>query len=226
MSSNSARSDPPGQLGAGEFVALLAMLMALQALGVDSMLPALDRIAHDLHVVSANQRQLVIGVFLISAGLTALIPGPLADRYGRRPVVLVALGGYVALSLVCALAPTFPLLLAGRIGMGLFGSALSVLPTAIIRDRFDGDRMARTQSLVGMVFMVVPMVAGLPFVFFFVVATVVAAVKGALFVVGAFCRRMRHFCNFVRHDRFLFSFQWDLHMVLALIYTEARPFIK
>ena len=64
MSSNSARSDPPGQLGAGEFVALLAMLMALQALGVDSMLPALDRIAHDLHVVSANQRQLVIGVFL------------------------------------------------------------------------------------------------------------------------------------------------------------------
>ena len=159
MQPDSAATNPPGQLGAREFVALLAMLMALQALGVDSMLPALDRIAHDLHVASANQRQLVIGVFLISAGLTALVPGPLADRYGRRPVVLGALGGYVALSLVCALAPTFPLLLAGRIGMGLFGSALSVLPTAIIRDRFEGDRMARTQSLVGMVFMVVPMVA-------------------------------------------------------------------
>ena len=159
MSSDIAATNPPRQLGAGEFVALLAMLMALQALGVDAMLPALDRIGRDLHLASANQRQLVIGVFLISSGLTALLPGPLADRFGRRPVVLVAVGGYVALSLVCALAPTFHLLLAGRIGMGIAGSALSVLPTAIIRDRFEGDRMARTQSLVGMVFMVVPMLA-------------------------------------------------------------------
>lgn len=159
MSSDTATPSPPGTLGGGEFVAMMALLMALQALAVDSMLPALDRIGAELHTTSANQRQLVIGVFLMSAGASALIPGPLADRFGRRPVVLAALAGYVVLSLLCALAPSFPLLLAGRMGMGIAGAGLSVLPAAIIRDRFAGDRMARMQSLVSMVFMVVPMLA-------------------------------------------------------------------
>lgn len=147
------------RLGPREFVALMAMLQALQALAVDSMLPALGTLSAELGVHDANRRQLVVGLFLIFAGLGALVPGTLADRYGRRPVLLTALAGYVALTTACALATSFDALLLFRCGLGLACAGLTVLPVAIIRDSYEGDRMARLQSMVSMVFMVVPMIA-------------------------------------------------------------------
>ena len=144
------RSAEPARfpMGEREFVALMAMLQALQALAIDVMLPALGTMAHELGVAGANQRQLVIGVFLIGSGLGSLVPGALADRFGRRPVVLTCLGAYVVISLACALVSDFTMLLVLRGVLGLFTAGLMVLPMAIIRDRFSGDRMARTQSLV------------------------------------------------------------------------------
>ncbi len=146
-------------MGEREFVALMAMLQALQALAIDAMLPALGVMSRDLGVADANQRQLVIGIFLICSGLGSLFPGSLADRFGRRPVLFVCVGGYVFFSLASALAPTFDALLAMRACAGLLSSGMIVLSATIIRDRFSGDKMARTQSLVGVVFMVVPMAA-------------------------------------------------------------------
>jgi DHA1 family bicyclomycin/chloramphenicol resistance-like MFS transporter len=148
-----------GKMGNREFVALMAMLQALQALAIDAMLPALGVLSRDLGATGPNDRQLVIGVFLICAGLFSLFPGSLADRFGRRPVLFVCLSGYVAMNLAAAFAPTFTILLICRGLTGAFASGLLVLSGAIIRDRFEGDRMARTQSLVGVVFMIVPMVA-------------------------------------------------------------------
>lgn len=142
-----------------EFVTLMASLQALQALAIDVMLPALGAISRDLHVADANQRQLVVGVFLICAGAGSLFPGALADRFGRRPVALVAIAAYVGFSFLCAIAGSFELLLVARAAMGLSSAALMVMPMTILRDRFDGDRMARTQSLISMTFMVVPMIA-------------------------------------------------------------------
>lgn len=137
----------------------MAMLQALQALAIDAMLPALGIMSQELGVSDANQRQLVVGLFLVGAGATSLFPGALADRYGRRPVLFWCLGGYVLLNIAAALAPSFDALLICRTLAGGFSSGLIVLTSAIIRDRFGGDRMARTQSLVSMVFMVVPMAA-------------------------------------------------------------------
>ena len=77
----------PRQTGEREFVVLMASLMALVALSIDSMLPALGEIAKDLNAGDPNRRQLVIGVYLFGAALGALLPGALADRYGRRPVL-------------------------------------------------------------------------------------------------------------------------------------------
>ncbi len=146
-------------IGGAEFVAMMAATMALQALAVDSMLPALGLIAHDLGVSNPNHRQLVVGVFLVAAGIGSLLPGPLSDRYGRRRVLLVCFAGYSALSLGCALAPGFNTLIALRILQALASAGLTVLPAAIIRDRHSGDAMARMLSTVGMVFMIAPMVA-------------------------------------------------------------------
>jgi len=146
-------------MGGREFVALMAALQALQALAIDVMLPALGVMARELGVAAANERQLVISMFLLGSGLGSLVPGTIGDRFGRRPVVLTCLAAYFAISLACALVRDFTLLLALRFVLGLFTSGLMIMPMAIIRDRFSGDRMARTQSLISMVFMVVPMLA-------------------------------------------------------------------
>lgn len=144
-----------------EFVGLMAAMMALQALAIDVMLPGLAAIASDLGAASPNDRQLVIGVFLVASGAFALFPGPLADRFGRRPVVLTCLAGYAVMSLIGAFVTDFFSLLVLRAVQGAFSAGLMTMPLAIVRDRFSGDRMARTQSMIAVVFMVVPMLAPL-----------------------------------------------------------------
>jgi DHA1 family bicyclomycin/chloramphenicol resistance-like MFS transporter len=150
---------PGAKLGEREFVALMAMIMALQALCIDSMLPALGIMAEDLGVRDPNQRQLIVGVYLIAAGIGSLFPGALADRFGRRSVLFASLAAYVALTVACALVTDFTALLVLRAAQAITSAGLSVLPNAIIRDRFSGDRMARAQSTVAVIFMIVPMAA-------------------------------------------------------------------
>ncbi len=146
-------------VGMREFVVLMAALMSLNALAIDAMLPALDEIAQAYRVTDPNQRQLVVGVYLLASGLGALLPGSLADRFGRRPVLFTSLGLYALFGLACAFAPTFDVLLVLRFAQGFLTAGLIVLPAAIIRDRFEGDRMARLLSLIFLVFMIVPVVA-------------------------------------------------------------------
>lgn len=145
-------------MGERKLVFMMAALMSLQALGIDSMLPALGMIGDDLGA-PGNERQLVIGAYLLGSGLGALAPGVLADRYGRRPVLLFSIVLYALLSLVCALVTSFPVLVGLRMGQAFLTAGLSVLPAAIIRDRVGGDRMARMMSTIMVVFMVVPVLA-------------------------------------------------------------------
>lgn len=147
------------RIGPRQFVMMMAMIMALQSLAIDSMLPALATLARELGAPSANSRQYVVGIFLISNGAFSLYPGVLSDRFGRRPVLIVCLLGYVIASAACIIAPTFDVLLAARAACGIAAAGLTVLPSAIIRDQFEGDRMARMQSMVAMVFMAVPILA-------------------------------------------------------------------
>lgn len=147
------------KIGGLEFILLMGLVQALQALAVDSMLPALGQMARELGSRDPNERQLVVGVFLIFSGLGCLVPGALADRFGRRPVLLGCIGAYVTCSAACGLVQNFTQLLVLRALVGFACAGLAVLPAAIIRDLHEGDRMARMQSTVSMVFMIVPMIA-------------------------------------------------------------------
>ena len=149
---------PTSPLKERELIWMMAMLMALQAFGIDAILPALDELAADLGA-PGNDRQFVIGIYLLAAGLGALVPGALADRFGRRPVLLAAIGAYVVLSLGSALAPSFDALIAVRAAQGFFGAGIIALPPAIIRDRVGGDRMARLMSLIFVIFLLTPAIA-------------------------------------------------------------------
>ena len=150
---------PRFAMGEREFVAILAFTQALQALAIDAMLPGIGEIARDLGENNPNQRQLIIGIFLIGAGIGAILPGMFADRFGRRRVLLTALGIFIVMSVACALVQDFTVLLVLRFLQAAGSGGLTVLPLAIIRDRFEGDKMARLQSLIFVVFMIVPMLA-------------------------------------------------------------------
>jgi DHA1 family bicyclomycin/chloramphenicol resistance-like MFS transporter len=145
--------------GFPEFVALIAMMMALNALAIDSMLPALPAIGEALGVVSENSRQWVITAYLLGFGVTQIVYGPLADRFGRKPVLMIGLGLYVVFSVLAAFSPTFELLIAARVGTGIGAAALRVLAVSIVRDRYSGRTMARVMSLSFLVFLGVPILA-------------------------------------------------------------------
>ncbi|MFW5634426.1 MAG: MFS transporter, partial [Erythrobacter sp.] len=119
MATPAVTSSRPSRLGETELIWLMALLMALQAFGIDAILPALDELALDLGV-PGNERQFVIGVYLLTAGVGALVPGALADRFGRRPVLLGSIGIYIVLSLASSLAPSFDVLVAIRAAQGFF----------------------------------------------------------------------------------------------------------
>ena len=145
--------------GHRETVALLAGLMALNAFAIDAMIPALPAIGSDLGVTEENRRQLVVVAYFIGFGSTQLIWGPLADRFGRKPVLAAGIALYSAFALVCGLAESFTLLIAARVLQGASAAVTRILVVAMVRDLFEGEAMARIMSLVFMVFMVVPVLA-------------------------------------------------------------------
>jgi DHA1 family bicyclomycin/chloramphenicol resistance-like MFS transporter len=142
-----------------EFVGLIASIMALTALGIDAMLPALPAMAAELGVAHPNHRQYVITAFMLGFAVAQLFHGPLADRFGRKPVIATALGFYVATNIVAAFAGSFELLLIARAASGAAVAAGRVVTVALVRDCFAGRAMARVMSLAFMTFMIVPVVA-------------------------------------------------------------------
>ena len=146
------------QISERSLIWMMALLMALNAFGIDSILPALDNLANALGA-EGNSRQFIVGAYLICAGIGALVPGSFADRYGRRPVLFVGLGVYIALSIACSLATDFTTLVVLRAIQGFGAAAIIALPPAIIRDRVGGDKMARMMSLIFVIFLIVPAIA-------------------------------------------------------------------
>ncbi len=152
------RDEPSSPIHFVEFVALIAALMALGALGIDTMLPALPHIGRDLNT-AARDLPLVIVMYSGGFGAAQLIHGPLADRYGRRPVLIGSMLLYIAMNLVCAMARSFDLLLVSRVCAGLAIAATRVVTIALIRDCYSGRAMARVSSLAVMTFMIFPIIA-------------------------------------------------------------------
>jgi DHA1 family bicyclomycin/chloramphenicol resistance-like MFS transporter len=133
--------------------------MALNAFAIDAMIPALPDIGADLLVSEENKRQLIIVGYTLGFGIGQLFWGPLADRFGRKPILAIGIAAYVAFAFFCSAAPTFEALVAGRMLQGASAAATRVLVVAMVRDLFEGEAMARVMSLVFMVFMLVPVLA-------------------------------------------------------------------
>lgn len=146
-------------IGPRELTVMMASLMALNALAIDAMLPAFPAMVRGLNLAEPNQIQYVISVFLAGTGIGALIYGPLSDRYGRKPILLIATIGAAVFSLACSISPDFQLMLVMRFAHGLLAAAMGVLVISVIRDQFEGDAMARRMSTIFLIFMIVPIIA-------------------------------------------------------------------
>ena len=142
-----------------EFVLLCACLMAMNALSIDPMLPALPAIGRDLSIPYPNDRQLIISTYFLGLGVGSLLFGVLSDRYGRKKVLGSAMALFILSSAFCAGAQSFAMMLVARTSAGFFAGASRVITVGIIRDRFRGDAMARVMSLVFAVFMLIPVLA-------------------------------------------------------------------
>ncbi len=142
-----------------EFIAIIASMMALAALSIDIMLPALSDISEDLGLANENDRQLVITLYLFGFAAGQLFYGPLSDRFGRKPILMIGLLLYAAASLATLFVEDFGLLLAARALQGAGCAAPRVIAIAVVRDLFGGRQMARVMSFVMMVFIVVPVIA-------------------------------------------------------------------
>ncbi len=137
----------------------MAAIMALAALSIDSMLPALPAIGDALHVAEANHRQYVITSFTFGFAIAQLFVGTLSDRFGRRGLMVWSLVAFILCSLMAAAAPTFDLLIAARVLQGCAAAGGRVLVTSIIRDQYEGRQMARISSLAFIVFLAAPILA-------------------------------------------------------------------
>lgn len=139
---------------------MLAMIMATTALGIDLMLPAFGEIREAFGL--AEDSTAVAGIvtfYFIGLAASQVVWGPLADRFGRKAVLRSGFVLYVIGALASALAPSLGVLYAARLVMGFGAAGPRVMATAVIRDIFEGDAMARAMSLVMAVFVLVPVVA-------------------------------------------------------------------
>lgn len=143
----------------GEFITLIALLMALTALSIDIMLPSLPEIGAVFGVANPNDRQLVVSSYLLGLAGGQLLWGPMSDRLGRKLPLMFGLLLFVVASIASVAVTSFSVLLAARLVQGFGGAAARVIALAVVRDLFAGRQMARVMSTVMMVFIMVPIFA-------------------------------------------------------------------
>ena len=155
------QSIQPQSLSRLEFVALMAAMISLDAFSIDAMIPALRHISNDLNIASDNQRQYIVTSIFLGFSIGVLFYGFLSDAIGRKIPVIAGIIIYAAGTVTCITADNFTLLLFGRIIQGLGVAGPYVLSLAIIRDRYEGSKMAQVMSFIMMVFITVPIIAPL-----------------------------------------------------------------
>lgn len=139
-------------------VVILGLLAMLMPLSIDMYLPALPQIAREFGV-SAGSVQMTLNLYILGFALGQLIYGPLADSFGRKPVIAVGTLIFAAAAAACALAQTIDQLIFMRLLHGLSAAAGSVVISALMRDSYSKEEFSRMMSFVMLVTTIAPLLA-------------------------------------------------------------------
>jgi len=129
----------------GLVVLVLSLLLGIQPVTTDLYLPALPALTEGFGA-PVSQAQLTLTTLLLAFGVSQLVWGPLSDRFGRRPILLLGLAAYTLASIGCATAPSMAFLIAWRTVQGVAMGAAVMGARAIVRDLYTPETGARMMS--------------------------------------------------------------------------------
>ena len=144
-----------------ELVALLAMMVGTVAFSIDGMLPGLPVIAAELTPQSPKNAQGVLVAFMLGMGLGTFFVGPISDAVGRRPVIFIGLSFFSVMGCVAYLSHSLEVICLARFFQGLGAAAPRIVAQAVIRDLYEGRKMAQLISFVMVIFSLTPAIAPL-----------------------------------------------------------------
>lgn len=147
------------KMTSAEFITLSACTMMLTALGIDIMLPAFANLRKHFGLSPNSTAPAQIIGFFFMGQIAQLVFGILSDRFGRLSIYRIGFPLYILGGVVATFAPSFEVMLAARFLAGVGASAVFMTTIAGVRDRFVGDQMARTMSLIFTIFLFTPVVA-------------------------------------------------------------------
>ena len=147
------------RLSFAEYVTLVALLTSIVAMGTDMMLPALSQIGEDFGVAHENDVHYIVTVFFLGMATGQIVVGPLSDTFGRKPVIVAGYVVFVLGALLSIVATTWTMMLLGRLLQGFGASAPRIVALALVRDEYEGRKMAQILSIVSAIFILVPMLA-------------------------------------------------------------------
>ena len=139
---------------------LLGAIAAMTPLAIDMYLPAMPNIAKDLAVAESSV-QMTLSVYIGAFAVGQLVHGPLADSFGRKPVLLVGIVFFAIASVFSAIVNSIETLMIARGFQGFAGAAVAVIIQAIVRDMFDREDFTRVMSFVTLIMTIAPLVGPL-----------------------------------------------------------------
>lgn len=140
------------------WMSILLVVVCLPRLTIDMYLPSLPAMADALHATD-SQLQLTLTLYMVGYALSMLVCGPLADRYGRRPVLLGGTALFLAATVVCASAATAPVIIVARMFQALGGCSGTIVGRVMVRDKFDKATQAHLLSRLSMGMALSPLIA-------------------------------------------------------------------
>ncbi|WP_205623666.1 multidrug effflux MFS transporter [Desulfogranum japonicum] len=149
---------PQKNLGNTGTLLFLALISAFPPLSTDLYLPAMPQMVEAL-ATSHSKVNMTLSMFFVFYAGGLLFWGPLSEKFGRKPILLAGIGGYIIASIFCASSLNIEQLIVSRILQAFGGSAITVVATAIVKDLYDGREREKVMATVMSMVIIAPMVA-------------------------------------------------------------------
>ncbi|MEZ9398404.1 multidrug effflux MFS transporter [Vibrio splendidus] len=171
----------------------LVIISAFPPLTIDLYLPALPQMV-EVFNTDRSMVNLTLSSYFVTYAIGLLFWGPLSEKFGRKPILLIGLAGYMVASILCAMTNSIEQLIGARIFQAFAGSAITVIATAIVKDLYDGREREKIMATIMSLVIIAPMVAPVFGAFLLKIASwrmmfVTLAIFGAFASVLACCYR-------------------------------------